>query len=218
MSTATSFPGPGQPEPESINDRKGWRTRRKVLCIARRMFAQVGYERATIRAIAAAARVDKSSVIKHFGTKERLFREAVDFDLPMADGVTNPAVDIVEFSRAILTWWSSDTGGAMAALHRASMTSELAADILRQRVSEQITEVLAPSIAASDSRLRAALVGAILLGVASQRYLSTMSELKECEEEEVLRLLAIPMQSLTNPYTTDCNVKGSRPAPRRHPT
>ena len=49
------------------------------------MFAEVGYERATIRAIAAAADVDKSSVIQHFGTKQELFREAVHWDIPLAE-------------------------------------------------------------------------------------------------------------------------------------
>ena len=57
-------------------ERKGQRTRRRILETARAVFAEVGYERATIRGIAAAAEVDKSSIIKYFGTKEALFREA----------------------------------------------------------------------------------------------------------------------------------------------
>jgi AcrR family transcriptional regulator len=45
-------------------ERKGERTRRRILEAARRVFADLGYERATIRGIAAAADVDKSSVIQ----------------------------------------------------------------------------------------------------------------------------------------------------------
>jgi AcrR family transcriptional regulator len=57
--------------------RKSDRTRAAILVAARRRFAADGYERATIRAIAADAYIDPSMVIRYFGSKDRLFDAAV---------------------------------------------------------------------------------------------------------------------------------------------
>ena len=85
MSSAEPAPEPTATAAEAGGERKGLRTRRRILDAARGVFAEVGYERATIRGIAAAAGVDKSSVIQYFGTKQALFREAVHWDIPIAE-------------------------------------------------------------------------------------------------------------------------------------
>ncbi len=54
-------------------------TRADVLAAARTRFARVGYDNATIRAIATDADVDPALVHHYFGTKRDLFREAVAF-------------------------------------------------------------------------------------------------------------------------------------------
>lgn len=52
------------------------RTQARILEAAAGLFAARGYERASISAIAARARVSRSAVFWHFGDKETLFREA----------------------------------------------------------------------------------------------------------------------------------------------
>lgn len=51
--------------------------RRAILDAAGPVFGNEGYERASIDAIAAAARVSKPTIYSHFGGKEQLFRESV---------------------------------------------------------------------------------------------------------------------------------------------
>lgn len=51
--------------------------RRVILDAAAPIFAAEGYERASIDAIAAAARVSKPTIYSHFGGKEQLFRASV---------------------------------------------------------------------------------------------------------------------------------------------
>ena len=68
------------------------------------MFAEVGYERATIRGIAAAAGVDKSSVIQYFGTKEQLFRDAVTWTIPVADVIAADGANKVENLARGMRW------------------------------------------------------------------------------------------------------------------
>src|SRR5205807_2346744 len=52
-------------------------SREAILAAARRQFAEAGYERTSIRGIAADAAVDAALVVHFFGSKEQLFRTAV---------------------------------------------------------------------------------------------------------------------------------------------
>ena len=51
-------------------------TEARILAAAREMFAELGYDRTTIRAVATAAGVDAGLVMHYFGTKDELFARA----------------------------------------------------------------------------------------------------------------------------------------------
>jgi AcrR family transcriptional regulator len=188
------------PDDESPTERKGARTRRRILETARKVFADVGYERATIRLIAAAAGVDKSSVIQYFGTKQGLFREAVHWDIPSAELAGEDAEQTaVNHVRGMFAAWAADPNSPMAVLLRTSMTSEDAAEILRAHITAQSTDVVAATIDAPDARLRAALAGAMLMGIASQRYILKMPDLKDADVEDILRLAGPAIGMLLDP-------------------
>jgi AcrR family transcriptional regulator len=190
----------GAVEPVENSERKGQRTRRRIVEAARRVFADVGYERATVRLIAAAAGVDKSSIIKYFGTKQNLFREAVHWDIPIAELTTDdPAETVENYARSMLAAWAADPNSPMAVLLRASMTSEDAAEILRNHITSHVVDAMAATIEGPDARLRAILVGAMLVGVASQRYLLRMPDLRDADIEDVLRLVTPLLRTLLDP-------------------
>ncbi|MGX2996118.1 TetR/AcrR family transcriptional regulator [Streptomyces sp. JNUCC 64] len=193
--SATGGPGGGGRET------KGQRTRRRILESARRQFGEVGYERATIRAIAADAGVDKASVIQYFGTKEKLFREAVEWRIPVAELTTDdPGESVGNYLRNMLENWSKDPDSPMTALLRASMTSEEAAELLRGRVTSQAVDPLAERLGDDpDARLRSALVGAMMMGVATQRHLLRMPDLAEADLADVLRLAVPVLRDLITP-------------------
>ena len=65
-------------------------TRDRILAEARRIFGEQGYDRATIRAIGAAADIHPSMVMRYYGSKEGLFTAAVNFDLQIPDLSTVP--------------------------------------------------------------------------------------------------------------------------------
>ncbi|WP_435283512.1 TetR family transcriptional regulator [Streptomyces koelreuteriae] len=186
---------------ESVRgERKGERTRRRILAAARRKFAEVGFERATIRAIATEAGVDKSSVIQYFGTKDALFRESVHWDIPIADLTTDDPGETVEnYLRAMLGGWAADPDSPMAVLLRASMTSEQAADLLRGHVTAEAVEPMAAVVGSPDARLRAALSGAMMMGVAAQRYILRMPDLADADLEDILRILVPVFRSVIVP-------------------
>lgn len=176
-------------EPES----KGRRTRRRILEAARRTFGELGYERATIRAIAAEADVDKSSVIQYFGTKQQLFRESLDFGIDIDSLTTDdPGRSAENYLRAMLERWAAAPDSPMAVLLRTSMTSEEAAQMLREHVTSAVLDRIVPGIHGPDARLRAALAGAVMFGITVHRHLLRMPDLAEADLDDVLRL-AVPL-------------------------
>lgn len=68
----------------SVSDKTGTRgridKRRAILDAAFRIFAEVGYEQASVESIAAEAGVAKATIYNHFGDKERMFREVLTGD------------------------------------------------------------------------------------------------------------------------------------------
>ncbi|MEO3874808.1 TetR family transcriptional regulator [Nonomuraea sp. B12E4] len=184
-------------EPEHAGaDSKGQRTRRRILDAARRTFAEVGFERATIRAIAAEAGVDKSSVIQYFGTKQQLFREAlyfyIDLDALRTDDVGRTAEN---FLRAMLERWAIPDS-PMVVLMRTSLTSEDAARMMREHITRQAIDQIAAGVEGPDARLRAALAGAVMFGITVHRNLLRMPDLAEADVEDVLRLAAPLVRAL----------------------
>ncbi|WP_406238553.1 TetR/AcrR family transcriptional regulator [Nocardia sp. NBC_01009] len=150
--------------------------------------------------IRSAAGVDKSSVIQYFGSKQGLFREAVHWDIPIAELTFDDAMETTENRvRAMLAAWAADPNSPMAVLVRTSMTSEAAAELLRTHITAQSVDPIAASIHAPDARLRAALAGAMLMGIASQRYILRMSDLKDADVEDILRLITPLIQTLLDP-------------------
>ncbi|MFI7095905.1 TetR/AcrR family transcriptional regulator [Streptomyces lydicus] len=191
----------GSPAKEAtLDERKGERTRRRILAAARRKFAEVGYERATIRAIATEADVDKSSVIQYFGCKQDLFREAVQWQIPHDQLTTNDPDHTAENRlRGMLDTWAADPDSPMAVLLRTSMTSDEAAELLRRHVTAEVTDHLAATIDAPDARLRAALFSAIMMGIATQRFLLHLPDLAEADAEDIVRIAAPLLRSLVAP-------------------
>jgi AcrR family transcriptional regulator len=196
MSGGDETPSAGVPEAE----RKGQRTRRQILEAARAVFGEVGYERATIRGIAAAANVDKSSIVKYFGTKQQLFEEAVTWTIPINDVISeDPSQTAENLARGMLAAWSADPNSPMAVLLRASMTSEDAAQILRTHITYHAISAIATTIDRPDARLRAALLGAMLMGIASQRYLLRMPDLVDVDTEHILQLITPALRAVIDP-------------------
>jgi AcrR family transcriptional regulator len=141
-------------------------TRAAILTAARSRFAADGYERATIRAIAADAAIDPSMVMRYYGNKEKLFAAAADFDLRLPDlaGVDGAGPVLV---RHFLDRWEADD--TFVALLRAGVTNEAARERMHGVFAGQLLPV-ATAVAPDDPPGRAGLVAAQMLGLALSRY------------------------------------------------
>ena len=72
----------------STRARNAQETRADILAAARARFGAEGYERTTLRGVAADVGVDPALVIRYFGSKQDLFAAAAEFtlDLPLGAG------------------------------------------------------------------------------------------------------------------------------------
>lgn len=185
-------------------------TRDAILAAARARFGRYGYDGATIRAIAADAGVDAALVHHFFGSKEHLFAAAMSLpvtpgdvlDAALAPGAREPGRSLGEhLLRTVLgAWDDQQVRATFLGLLRSAVTSDQAAAMLREFVTESILgriahvaheagretgpeagqetrpeagQGAAPGAggdADSDAAYRAALVASQVLGLALTRY------------------------------------------------
>jgi len=182
-------------------------TREAILAAAREAFAKTGYDGASIRLIAAAAKVDPALVHHYFGTKHQLFLDAmqVPFDpmqvLPQvlsggADGIGDRLV------RTMLRVWDSSAGGAALALVRSAVSNELIAKMLREfflrQVTRRVTKEL--NLDPEEGRLRVSLVFSQIAGLIMARYIIRVEPLASASPDLVVALIGPTIQRyLTEP-------------------
>jgi len=170
-------------------------TRRAILSAARATFAARGYERATIRAVAAQAGVDASMVMRYFHSKAGLFTAAVTMDLQAPDLRSVPASRRGELlARTFISRWEDPArDDELMALLRTAATSEVVAEQLHAVLSQQIIE---PIAALGDARAaeRGTLIAAQLLGVALCRYLLRLDPLAALPADDLVAAVAPSVQ------------------------
>ncbi|MDJ0767926.1 MAG: TetR family transcriptional regulator [Ilumatobacter sp.] len=158
-------------------------TRRTILAAARRVFAAEGFDRATIRRIAAEADVDPALVNHHFGGKRSLFAAAHEFPVDPGE-VLRSVVDAppdergVHLAAAFLSM-AAGAGSPVLSLLRAAATDADAATMLREFVADAFlshADVLAPG---PNGRRRLALAGSHLIGMVVARNLVGISALAD---------------------------------------
>ncbi|WP_410876582.1 TetR family transcriptional regulator [Nocardia sp. A7] len=150
-------------------------TRTAILDAARTRFADTGFDKTSIRAIAGDADVDPALVHHYFGTKQQLFAAAVDF--PADPEVTLSVVDRAPLDelgvtavRAVLTVWDSPAGPGIVAMVRSMFGGgepNLARSFLLQVVLERVrVRIATPD---DDGRARISLAAAQMIGLLTAR-------------------------------------------------
>lgn len=173
---------------------RGAATRARILDAARQRFAADGYERATIRAIAADADIDPSLVMRYFGNKQGLFVAAAEFDLRLPDlsKVPRKKVGAVLVEHFVGRWEADDI---LLALLRTAATHEQAAERMRKIWSTQPLPAMA--VLGTDPRKSptpVALINALFLGFAYSRYILELPPLVAMSRAEIVGWLGPVVQ------------------------
>lgn len=171
-------------------------TRHDILHAARELFAARGYERTTIRAVAAAAHVDPALVHHYFGTKDDLLAAALTPPLDVAarvplvlnavEGTTGERV-----ARAFLSIWEDpELRPVYMAIVRCASSHSQAADIMRGVLARQVIGPMVAAMSADDAPLRATLIASQLIGLAMVRYLTRLEPLAQLDLETLVAAVA----------------------------
>jgi AcrR family transcriptional regulator len=152
---------------------KSERTRGAILQAARELFGELGYERTTVRDIAARAAIDPAMVIRYFGSKDALFAQASAVDLKLPDLTTTaPAQFGDSLIRHFLDIWEGpSSNGTMTILLRTAASNEDAAAKVRNVFAGQVLPMLARVADPAEAGTRAGLIASQLLGLALCRYI-----------------------------------------------
>jgi AcrR family transcriptional regulator len=169
------------------------RTEARILDAASRVFVTAGYERATIRAVAAAAGVDAGLVMHYFGSKQELFRRVIGAaPVPEVSGAPGQATEQI---LATLADRLANEPVASLAILRSMLTNPEAASIISEGMARYQAQI-AQAIPAGDAGLRAALISAVILGVTVSRHLIKSDELASADPAQVISLLRPGLLSL----------------------
>jgi len=171
-------------------------TRDAILAVARRGFALRGFDATSVRDIATAANVDPALVIHYFGTKEGLFVAATGLPDGLSALFENLAMlPLHDFAAALVRAYlqlidSDGSRNAILALVRSAVSNDKAAAMLREFLTAQLLPVIARLTPHPDAPLRASLVTAQLIGIATQRHVIRLEPLVKATPDEIVALAA----------------------------
>jgi AcrR family transcriptional regulator len=170
-------------------------TRNAILAAARRRFADDGYERATIRVIAADAGIDPSMVMRYYGSKDGLFAAAVDvvLHLPALDEVPPERRGETLVRHFLGLWENGRPSDVLTVLLRSAVTNEAAADRMRTVFATQVGTAIGS--VTDHGPTRASLIVSQLLGMAMCRYILRLPPIVALDTETLVATLAPTVQS-----------------------
>ena len=169
------------------------------MAAARTHFARRGYQTATIRGIAASARVDPKLVLHYFDTKKGLFRAALDFPFDPAEAIPEllrPGLDGlgIRLARFFVDLWDSPAGARAHALVRSVVVSESAAALMRDFASREILARVAQALDLDHPQVRASLAASQLVGIAMLRYVVKVEPLASARPERLAKWIGPTLQ------------------------
>jgi AcrR family transcriptional regulator len=165
------------------------------------VFAERGYDGATIRGIATAAGVDPALVHHYFGSKDKLFLAAVDAPADPAELLpTILAAPQNQLGAAVVRMalhvWDGPMRPAGLALLRSAVSNEWTAKLLREflvsRVLRKVVSTLGydPDVRAA----RASLVASQLIGLVMTRYVLRLEPLASASHDSIVAAIGPTVQ------------------------
>ncbi|MFC7589664.1 TetR family transcriptional regulator [Nonomuraea antimicrobica] len=182
-------------------------SRRKILEAARTRFASDGYDKATVRAIAADAGVDPSMISYFFGGKDKLFAAALQAPGSPREPVTallahGSAGVGAELVRRFLQLWDATTSlEPILALTMSAGSHGPSAQMLREFIDREFTAQIAERIDGPDRAMRAALITAQLMGLAIARYGMRVAPVASADHDDIVVWAGPIVQSLLDGET-----------------
>lgn len=182
MAVETVAPKRKRGRPPVVND-----TRERILAAAVEQFSKLSYEETGLREIAAAARVDVAYVHRCFGSKKRIFADAVNAAVKPEELFGKSAEGIPEtLASDLLAPGGTRDKGLMIILN--SIASREAGPIVRDFYAHEAVKPLAEMLGVP--MMNAAVIAALITGVATLRNVVGLAALGDLQGGDLERLLA----------------------------
>jgi AcrR family transcriptional regulator len=173
-------------------------TRGEILAAARKIFAEKGFDKATIRGIAREAGVDPALVHHYFDTKDGMFVAAMQ--LPIDPGTAIPVIlagpreEVGErLVRFILTMTSdAKAREPVLALVRTAMVNEQAVTMIREFITKAVLSRVAEALEIPPLRMEVAF--AQMFGLITMRYVLKLEPLASADIEELVEIMSPAIQ------------------------
>lgn len=166
-------------------------TREAILTAGRASFGELGYAGTTLREVARRAGVDPRLVLHYFGSKAGLFEASVVLPVDprqvaadvFGTGPGTPAQRAAERLLALLE--DETTRQGFLALLRAAVAEPEAAQSIRTVLTQRVIAPIAARISRDHPERRAAMLGALLVGLATARYIVALEPLATMTRDEL---------------------------------
>jgi AcrR family transcriptional regulator len=166
-------------------------TRQAILTSAVDAFARHGYDGAGVREIAQGAGVTAMLVNRYFGSKEKLFAEAVDAAFaPPTIVADDPAALSAGIADALVrrTGRDADALGPFLITLR-SGANPVAAEILRDGIERHVGARLAGLLTGGDAELRTEVMLSLIAGIWLMRHVIATDALAQADPDRLRDLL-----------------------------
>jgi AcrR family transcriptional regulator len=190
-----------EPQESLPREERRRRTEAAILDAARQLFAESGFERATIRAVAARAGIDPALVMQYYGSKEGLFAAAARWSSEHETvlGASRDQIPAAALRDMIEKFEGVGDREAAVALMRNCLTHPEASRIMRDEVMCERAAGVARALDGDDAELRAGLLGACMIGLGMARYLLEIPAVANASREDVQRLMEPALRALVDP-------------------
>jgi AcrR family transcriptional regulator len=191
--------------------------RKAVLGAARELFAELGFERTTMRAVAARADVDPALIYHYFGDKEGLLSAAVELPVDMVavfGGVGgDPGRAGEELVRRVVTLWEQhpEIRERMIAILRTGLSHDRAAQLVRDLLSSNLLAALGGALASDRRELRTGLIGSQIGGLMLARYVLKVPGAADAGPEDLVRAVGPVVQHYLTGSIAPAAVTGPGP-------
>jgi AcrR family transcriptional regulator len=175
-------------------------TREAILEAARRLFAERGYDGASLRAIGAEAGVDAALVVHFFGTKADLLTASVqwpfdaetELERVLAAGRAHTGTALARLF--VDTWDSLGDRNPIITLLRSATNEPAAAALMREFMSQRLIKPLLERVRTDQRALRGDLVISQLIGLGVARYILRLKPLADAPADVVVAAVGPALQ------------------------
>jgi AcrR family transcriptional regulator len=192
-------------------------TREQILQAAREQFADRGYTHTTLRSVAAAAQVHPGLLHHYFGSKQQLYRDALDLPVDpwevltrLLTGTPRDQLAAALVRQFVSTWRDPATGPSLRAMARQTYSNPDATSMTRAHVATVLIPRFASALGVPEANVAAAL--SHLIGLTLLDTLVGVGQLTSLTDDDLVTLIAPAISHYLTPSS-----QPTRRVPHRQP-